>query len=214
MDLYQITYYTGAILGILLCWNLGPLFYVPMFFNIATDIMLDVGLLTTGDMRLSWTIIDGLYCLWVLILANVFRSRIEAVLVFVVVAAAFAYGIYPNLVEAAHDWSRWVELTTRIMQAWSFIISVIILLVLAKTFYLWKMGKGPNDLVVNPRKRFLIPIWFWATIQVLPFAGIPVIGPWLEANRFTIAAHLLVWGWVFLELKFFVQAWYWRNKYG
>lgn len=214
MELLQITYYTGAVLGIILCWNLGPLFYLPMFFNIATDILLDVGILSSGDMRLSWAIIEGLYCLWVLVLANIFKSRAEAVAIFVMIAVAFAYGVYPNLAEAANDWNRWVELTTRIMQAWSIIISGIITLVIVKTLYQWKIGKSINDLAVNPRKRFLIPIWAWATISAMPLEWVPGIGKWLEDYRFAIAGHTLVWGWVLVELKFFVQAWYWRKKYG
>ncbi len=190
------------------------MFYSLLLFNLVTDALLDIGWLAAGDMRIKWTIVDGVYCLWVLVLGNFFRSRKEAVAVFLLVVAAFTYWVLPHHMNAADNWKAWVELTTRIMEGWATIIAGLVMFVAARTYLQYKVGGGFNDLIVNPRKRFLLPIGAWAAIKAIPLAWIPASAGWFETARFPIAAHIMVWGWVFLELKFFFQARYWRRKYG
>lgn len=214
MEIFQITYYTGIAAALFLCWNLGPLFYSYIILNIVTDILLDIGWLAAGDMRLKWAVIQWLDCIWILMLANIFRSRFEAVLMSLLVLIAFGFGIYPRLTEQLGSWEHGVELTTQMMRTWAIINLVIVLLVFAKTLYLWKAKKRPNDLVVNPRRRFLLPIAAFSAIVAVPLEWIPSQPMWLESYRFSIAAHTQVWGWVIVELKFYLQARSWRDKYG
>jgi hypothetical protein len=214
MELYQITYYSGLLLALLLCWNLGPLFYTYILFQISTDVLLDIGWLAQGDMRLKWAMIEWLDCIWILMLANIFRSRFESFVISGLVLIAFSFGIYPSLTEAADSWPRWVELTTEIMRGWAVINLAIIVFAVSKTVYLWKVEHQPNDLVVNPRRRFLLPLGAFFAILAMPMEWIPWHRAWIEAHRFPIAAHVMAWGWVVAEFKFFLQAWRWRRKYG
>lgn len=214
MDAWLISYYLGAVVSLALCFGLGPLFYIPMILNIGVEVLLGSGLLQSMNLRMTFAIIGFLYALWACLIGNVFRSRYEAIIVFTLIGFAFWYGIYPSLTEATRDWDRWVELTTRILRVWSVVIVGVIGLVFARTYIDIVRRKGINDLIINPRKRFLIPMAVWATMIAMTWRWIPGIGEWVENNKFHLGSTALVWGWAALELKFFLQARYWRRKYG
>ena len=214
MELYQITYYFGLIAALYLCWNLGPLFYSYILWQILTDVLLDVGWLAHGDMRMKWATIMWLDGIWILILANIFRSRVEAILVSALVMIAVVVGVYPSLTANADTWPRWVELTTEILRAWAVINFTVISFVIVKTLYHWKVKHRPNDLVVNPRRRFLLPMWAFSAIIAMPMGWIPWQHAWFEAHRFPIAAPFQAWGGVLVELKFYLQARSWKKRFG
>jgi hypothetical protein len=94
------------------------------------------------------------------------------------------------------------------------VILGIVALVIGRTVIAAKEKRGINDLIVNPRKRFLIPMGVWAFFIASTWTWFPGIGEWLEANKFHLGAASLVWGWAALEIKFYLQARYWRRKYG
>jgi len=206
MDLWLATYYVGGITAVILCWNLGSIFYVPMLLNLALEVALGAGLANEFDIRQVVAVTGFLHALWVVVLADVFKSWIEGVTVFVLISLAFVLGVYPSIVESTSDWSRSIELATLIIRTWMLVIVGVVTLVYVRSLL---RTRGPwtlSELVVNPKRRFLIPLGLWALIIVIPLGPLPKLGTWLEENRFHLAGTTLVWGWVIFELKFFLQS--------
>jgi len=214
MDSWQISYYLGGTIAAFLCWNLGWLYYVPIILGMVMDITLSSGLLNGIDFR-QFTAISGfLYALWAVVLSDVFRDRVEGVATFALISLSFFFGIYPSLTETTSDPRRSIELATGILKMWMLVVVGLTLMVVVRSVASKKGRSGLGDLIVNPRKRFMIPLGLWAAIIATPLDWIPIIGAWVESNRFHIAASTLVWGWVVFEIKFYLQALYIRRKYG
>ncbi|MCB9358268.1 MAG: hypothetical protein H6508_00050 [Calditrichaeota bacterium] len=206
MDLWLIAYYVGGGLAIFLCWNLGAVFYVPMIMNLGLEVLLGTGVVRDLDIRHVVAVTGFLQALWVVVLSDVFRNWIEGATVFVLISLAFLVGIYPSVMEPTQNWAQSILLATLIIRTWMYVIVGVVLVVITRSVLQPSSLGGLADMIVNPKKRFLLPLGFWAMIIVVPLEGIPVVGDWMGENRFHLAGTALVWGWVLLEIKFFVQS--------
>lgn len=214
MDPWLIGYFLGGIFAVFLCWDLGLLYSIPIVLGMVLELLLGSGLLSGVDFRQFTATFGFLYALWVMVLSDVFKDRLEGIVIFTLITLSFFFGIYPSLVEATGSAERSLELATGILKTWMLVIVGVVLAVVVRSAFSKKGRSGLGDLLVNPRKRFLIPLGVWAAIIAIPLEWLPRIGEWMEVNRFHIAGNCLVWGWVFIELKFYLQARYWRRRYG
>lgn len=206
MDLWLAAYYVGGIIAVILCWNLGAIFYVPMLLNLGLEIALGAGLAQEFDIRQVVAVTGFLHALWVIVLSDVFKNWIEGATVFVLISLAFVLGIYPSVVESTNDWSRSIELATLIIRTWMLVIVGVVLIVFFRSIITSRWRWALSAMVVNPKRRFLIPIGLWALIILIPLSLTSRLGAWLEENRFHLAGITLVWGWVAIEVKFFLQS--------
>ncbi|MCC6475604.1 hypothetical protein IT157_01000 [bacterium] len=214
MTVFYVSMSIGAILAIALCWNLGRIYFIPMILNFASEFIIPSGLLQYVDVRWYILVTGFLYVLWVMILTDVFRDWFDAVTIYALVIMSFMFGMYPAMEEVAADFDRSVEGATRVLKVGMVVVFGQVLLAVLRSIAKLRFRGGMWDMIVNPRKRFLIPIGLWSGICILPVAWIPGVGDTLETYRYVIASHALWWGWVLLELKFFFQARYWRRRYG
>lgn len=196
--------YAGYALAVFLYWKLGNLFRVPMLVNAAFDVSMNFNLLAGWDVR--WLIaFHGLaWFAWVVALTqSVPRSTFIFILLLDLIVVFER--LYPNMQMAGSGPGFWNLTSTHIVEIWMVSITgVVASVVFRSTILQWWRGRC-SDMLINPKKRFLLPIGAWAA----------VIGilPWLHgylpsaviAQRFAIAGMLLAWGWVLIELRFYLE---------
>ncbi|HEY3296543.1 MAG TPA: hypothetical protein VGL38_14025 [bacterium] len=208
-----IVYYVGFSLAIFLCRNLGGLFWIPMSLDMGFNVAVDSGLLAGWDVRWLSVAYGFAIFVWVLALSGVpGRSAYVAVLL----ADVFAVlnGIAPQLQAVGSGGQFWDATSMRIYNVWMVSISVIVCSVVVKSLALPRLRGRPVDLLTNPKRRFVLPIGCWALILALSDHLQPLLpGPWWDA-KYTISAHVLVWGWVALELPFVLAHYRLRRQYG
>lgn len=204
MSWESVAYYVGYVAAIFLCRGLGNLFFVPMLLNMGFNIALQTGLLSGWDIR--WVIAGHgfLFFLWTATLAGIFDRTTVVILLVMDFFAAYK-GLVSQLQMAGSGGHFWDVTSTTIIQVWLMSILIVSLSAIVKSSIVSKVERGYSELLVIPKKRFLIPIAVWAAIIVLPEYLGSAIPEVVKQNRFTIAGLLLVWGWVAIELPFFIM---------
>ena len=201
MTLQVVIYYVGFAAAILLCRGLGRLFFYPMLLNVGFNISLNLGLFGGWDVR--WLIVAygfGIF-LWVLALTGAWNRTLFVGLLLLDLAVIMN-GLWPVITVAGNGVQFWNYTSTAIIDVWMISILVVVLSTVVKSTLIARFKGKFVDLLTNPKKRFVLPIGAWACIiesaKYLPsFLPSSVV-----ANRFDIAAQVLVWGWVGLELPF------------
>jgi hypothetical protein len=199
-----IVYYTGFVLAIALCRNLGPIFYVPMLFDMGFDIALNLGLLSGWDIRLVMVTYGFAVLLWVLALSGAFSKTTFVTLLLLDLTLIFTK-ILPSLQAAGTGQEFWNQTSTGIFNIWSLSIFVVVLSIVFRSTVWARLHGKFVDLLTNPRKRFLIPLGLWSGIITLGGQLESFLPEWFVERRFQISALALVWGWVAFELPFFLM---------
>jgi hypothetical protein len=204
MDPQRFIYYAGFIAALALCRGLGPVFFYPMLVDLAFDICGMLGWFSGWDSR--WLMVSyGLALLiWVLFLVGSL-TKPTFIAVLMVDIGTFFWRIVPQFQLSGSGQDFWNLASTGINEIWMVSIFVIVASMAVRSTVVARFQGRRADLLTNPRKRFLLPIGVWAGLPPL----LSYLEPWLSASlvedRFTIASHLLVWGWVALELPAYIS---------
>ena len=204
INFQYIQYCVGFVLAIGLCYRLGPIFYIPMILDLAFDLALQFGFLSGWDIRLLMVSYGFAVFVWVIMLSKGFR-KLSPILIMAIDLAFVYQAVLPKLEMAGVGQPFWNATSTAIFTIWN----ISIFLLASSTVFmgsLWqKLRGGFVDALSNPRKRFLIPIALWTGFNVFheTFAG--SIPPWMHHYGYKISSNMLVWGWVVLEMPFFLM---------
>lgn len=197
-------YYVAFIAVIFLARGLGPLFFIPVVLDFVFELCLDWGLLSGWDVRLLIAGFEFAIFLWVLALAGNLRKSTFVVML-VLDLTVMINGMWPQIQAAGSGRDFWNNTSTSIMDVWQTSIVVVVVSMVVRSTIVAKAKREYVDILTNPKKRFLLPIGAWALIQELPIYLKPNVPLWLFDYRFHIAANVLVWGWVALELPFYLM---------
>lgn len=212
MDFVFVQYYAAFVLAIFLCYGLGRIFWVPMLLDLAFDVALKLNWLSGWDIRLLIVVHGFAFFLWVLYLAGTFdRATFVAVLLFDLTLVFIE--ILPDLQAVGTGQEFWNETSTGILDVWLLSILVVVLSVVLRSTLVAKMKGRFVDILTNPKKRFLLPIGAWTAFLTLLNHLEPWVPTWLYDYRFMIGAQILVWGWVAVELPFYLAYRRLRKQY-
>jgi hypothetical protein len=199
MAIQTIIYYAGFVSALALCWGLGPIFFYPMLADLIFDVCLSSGLFSGWDIRLLVSLYGLAAFIWVIALSGVL-AKTTFVAVLLLDMLMIFYKILPQLQLAGTGQDFWNATSTGIYEVWLISIFVVITSMAVRSSLGAKIKGLRIDLLTNPRKRFLLPIGVWAGVTLL----LGNLERWIPVSvfddRFVIAAHTLVWGWVILEL--------------
>jgi hypothetical protein len=197
-------YYLAFIAVILLARGLGPLFYVPLLMDFAFEICLDTGLMSGWDIRLLIIAYEFGIFIWVMALAGNLRKSTFVVML-VVDLAVVINGMLPNIQASGTGQNFWNSTSTAILDVWQTSVIVVVGSMVIRSTVIAKLHGQYVDILTNPKKRFVLPIGAWALIQESLEYLKPIIPLWLYNHRFVIAANVLVWGWIALELPLYLM---------
>ena len=200
----SLVYYLGYGVALALCRGLGKLFFVPMLLNMGFNIALQAGLLSNWDYRWIFAGHGFLFFLWVAALAGIF-DRVTVVVLILVDLLAVYRGLLPQFQIAGTGETFWHMTSTSIIHVWLISILVVSLSAIFKSSLISLWENGYSQLLVIPKRRFLIPIAAWATIILLPEYLGGMLPAFIYQKRFIIAGFALVWGWVAIELPFYIM---------
>lgn len=204
MDIQFIIYVVGYLLAIRLVWGMGPVFYIPMMLFILWDFALLGRLLSGWDIRALVLGYGAFVFAWILALSKG-STRLSPLLLVLLVDLAFVTeGILPQLEAAGTGQQFWNTTSTSILQVWYLTNSLLVLAVVFESTVVAKLRGKMVDLLINPRKRFLIPIGLWTGFDFIHITFSGVLPPWMHESGWKISSTVLVWGWVALELPFFI----------
>lgn len=161
-----------------------------------------LGFFSGWDIRLMMAGYEFALFLWVLALAGNLRKSTFVVML-VIDLAVMAKGMWPSVQATGVGQDFWNDTSTTIVDVWQTSIFVIIASMTVRSTIVARFKGEYVDILTNPKKRFLLPIGAWALVDELPVYLKPIIPFWVFDNRFQIAAQVLVWGWVGLELPFY-----------
>lgn len=204
MDLITLFYYVGFVLAIALCRSLGPIFYVGQLANLGFNLCLQFGLLSGWDIRLLMVFYGFSIFIYVLVLAGNFRKSTFVVILLLDIMVAFD-GMWMPLSANGEGQTFWNVASTSILDVWMVSISIVVSSVVFESSLLARLRGKFADWLTNPKKRFILPIGAWALIWVIAKYCEPILPQWFLASSNAIAAYVMVWGWVFLELPFFIK---------
>ena len=204
VDWGVLFYYAGYAVALVLCRGLGNLFFLPMLANIAFNISLQLGLLTGWDIRWIMVGYGFAFFVWVAALAGTFDRTTVIVLLLADLATVFT-GIQPQLAKIGDGGQFWNATSMSIMQVWIASILIVSLSAIVKSSIVSKIQLGYSEVLLIPKRRFLIPIALWSAVILLPdFLG-TTVPTTIHEKKFVIAGNLLVWGWVAFELPFYLM---------
>ena len=203
MDTSLLVYYVGFALAIFLCRGLGTIFYVPMLIDMSFNLALNFGLLAGWDIRLLMVAFGFGIFLWVLALSGAFTKTTFIAVLLLDLTLVFTK-ILPDLQAAGTGRDFWNVTSTGIVDVWTLSTFVVVMSMVLRSTVVAKIRGKFVDILTNPKKRFLIPLGAWSGIIVLGGQLATFLPPWLSDHRFDIAAHVMVWGWVALELPYFI----------
>jgi len=204
MDFGLAAYYVGHIVAIVLCFELGPVFYGPMLANLAFNVSLSAGAFAGWDIRWLVALYGFGIFVWTLVLAGSVNNLTVVLLVFFDVGTV-AYRIFPSLEPDGVGQEFWNTMGTAIIDVWMMSVFVLVSSSVMRSSLGARIRGTPVDLLTNPKRRFMIPLGAWAGLIVIPTL-IPVHLPEaILARRFDVAAQVLVWGWVAVELPFVIM---------
>jgi hypothetical protein len=205
MAFQTIIYYFGYCAALYLFKDMGRVFFVPMLLNMWFNLFITFEIYRQVDFRWFIALQGILWFIWVIVLANYLRRKLEITLVSFLLLIAFFFGTLPQLLTEFKAFGDMVELGTRIWTAWHFTSLILILVVVIRSTIIARIKGEFIDLITNPRKRFLIPLGLCsATIAVLPLLS-GAVPEDIVIQRFNIASHVLVWTWVAFELPFYIM---------
>jgi hypothetical protein len=168
------------------------------------NVCLNAGLFSGWDIRWLIAVYGFGIFVWVVSLTRTL-SRSLIVSLLVLDLAVVINGFWPMITVAGNGAHFWNYTSTAILDVWMISITVVVLSTALKSTVLAKIEGRFVDLLTNPKKRFVLPIGAWAATIVLMKYLKSVLPSAVVAERFTIASHVLVWGWVALELPFFLM---------
>ena len=197
-------YYVAFIAAIFLARGLGPLFFVPLILDFAFELCLDFNVFSRWDIRLLVVAYEFGLFIWVLALAGNLRKSTFVVML-ILDLAVLLNGVLPNLQATGTGQDFWNNTSTGILDVWQTSIAVIIVSMAVRSTVVARMKGEFVDILTNPKKRFLLPMGAWALLQEIPKYLRPIVPAWLFDYRFEISANVLVWGWVALELPFYLM---------
>jgi hypothetical protein len=175
-----------------------------MIIDLLFDVCLELGFMNVSWLR--WIMVAysfGIF-LWVLALSGAF-SKPAFVALLLTDLLVIAQGIWRPLMASADTFDLVVAMSEAVWSVWLMsTLFVIATAVFRSTIGARMAGRMP-DLLVNPKRRFLLPIGAWAAIIVLPTLISSLVPQYLYEHRFPIAAMVLVWGWVAMELPFILM---------
>jgi hypothetical protein len=197
-------YYVAFIAVILLARGLGPLFFVPLLLDLAFDVGLMTGVMSGWDYRLVIVVYEFGIFLWVLSLAGNLRKSTFVVMLLLDLVMVFKE-MLPSIQATGTGQDFWNSTSTAILDVWQTSVIVVIGSMVVRSTIVAKLQGRYVDILTNPKKRFVLPIGAWALVQELPVYLKPWMPDWIMDARFPIAANVLVWGWVALELPFYLM---------
>jgi hypothetical protein len=201
--LHLIIYYIGFTLAILLCRSLGKIFFVPMLIDLGFNLALNFHLLAGWDIRIFMvTFCFGVF-VWVLALSGAFNKTTFIAVLLADLVMVFVE-ILPSVQAAGTGQAFWNTTSTGIVDVWLLSVFVVICSMVFRSTVVAKVHSKFVDLLTNPKKRFLLPLGAWAGIIVLGGQLHDHLPAWFVHYRFDIAAQVMVWGWVALELPSFL----------
>ncbi len=204
VDPNSLVYYAGFVLAIYLCRSLGAIFFIPMLLDMAFNLALNFHLLEGWDIRLLMVGYGFAVFLWVLALSGAF-NKTTFVAVLLLDLTLIYTEILPSMQAAGTGQDFWFKTSTGIVEVWLLSTFVVVSSIVIRSTLIAKIRGKFVDLLTNPKKRFLLPIGAWAGIILLSGQLRDYLPPWIVRHRFDIAAQILVWGWVALELPFFIM---------
>lgn len=203
VDWIVVTSYIGYVLAVILCWGLGPIFRIPMLINMGFNLSLNLGLLSGWDIRGVIAVYGLAFFLWVLALTQSI-NRLTLVFLLLLDLTVVFCRVLPDIQTAGIGGDFWNTVSTHIVEVWMASIFGLSATTIFRSTLLAKWRHRRMDLLTNPRKRFIIPICVWSgTIAITPWLG-SFLPQTIIQNRFALAAELLVWGWVAVELPFYL----------
>lgn len=196
----------GFIAALVMYWELGWLFRLPMLLNLAVSLLVNYsGILTNEIQTAVFISLYGLlFILWVVILAGLQRGITGAVVSFLLVVVTITVG----MLEAANFDIRmegaWIRLSTTFIYTWTACIFLVILGVFLKSAAI-RWHHGYWNLLLTPKRRALIPIGLWSALICLSELYRTFL-PQLYEIRFVTAAFCLGWGWAAIEFPHFMES--------
>ena len=197
-------YYLGYAIALWLCKDLGKVFLYPMLINMGFNIALNFGAFAGFDSRWVIAIYGFLFFVWVATLAGAF-DRITVVVLLLVELVVVVKGLLPQFQAVGTGFSFWHLTSTVVLQIWMFSILVVCLSAIFKSSILSVWERGYSELLIIPKRRFLVPIALWSLIWTLPHLMSGQIPAVVQQYKSQIAGQLLVWGWVAFELPFYMM---------
>jgi hypothetical protein len=213
MDPGLIAYYVGYAAALVLCFQLGPIFYGPMLANLAFNVSLSLGAFSGWDVR--WVLAFyglGMF-IWVLVLAGSVNN-ITVVLLVLLDVGMIGFRLFPLLAGGGTGEEFWITASTGIIDVWTLSVFTVVGSTLLRSSLGARIRGEPTDLWTNPRRRFLLPLGAWSAMIVIPQVISPDASSVNLDYRFSIAALMLVWGWVAVELPFFLMYWRIHRRHG
>jgi hypothetical protein len=183
-----------------------------MLADMTFDICLMCGLFSGWDAR--WLMVTHGFAVvaWVLALSGELnKATIMTILIMVV--TTMIYRIMPEIQMSGTGWAFWNIMSVGIYEMCQISIFVLVASMAVRSTLLAKLRGYHIDILSNPKKRFLLPIGAWAVILPLFSALVAYLPMTVYENRYVIASHVLVWGWVVLELPYYVLRKRLRVKY-
>jgi hypothetical protein len=204
MAFQTVIYYFGYCVALVLYKDMGRIFFLPMLLNLWFNLLITLKIYQQVDFRWLIAVHGMLWLVWVLALGRVTRSRTETVLALLLIVGAFIFGTLPNLTKPPGTYRGMIELSTRIWTIWYFSAFVVVVAVFLRSTVIAKWKKEFVDILTNPRKRFLLPMGVCSGFIGLTPLLQGTVPEALIIERFNIGSHLLAWGWVVVELPFFI----------
>jgi hypothetical protein len=203
MEVQAIFYYAGYIAALALCWGLGPVFFYPMLADLAFDVCMTTGVFSGWDIRPLMITYGLAVFVWVLVLSRTLTKTTFLAVLAVDLAAIF-YRIVPELQMIGTGQKFWNATSVGIYEVWLISISVVVGSMALRSSIVAKIQNRHVDILIDPRKRFLLPIGAWAAIPPIMSSLESFIPVSVYDHRYVIASHVLVWGWVAMELPFYM----------
>jgi hypothetical protein len=174
-----------------------------MLLNMGFNLILNLGLLAGWDVRGVMIAYGFGFFLWVLALTQSVNKPTLVTLLLLDLAVVF-HGLLPEIQVTGTGPQFWNTVSTHIVDVWmASIFGLSGITIFKSSLLAWIRGHRA-DVLTNPKKRFLIPIFVWSGMIAVPPWFTPYLTSSFVNHRFTIAAELLVWGWVALELPFYL----------
>lgn len=198
-----VSIYSGYAIALFLCRGLGVLFFVPMVLNLIFDLCVRYGVMSGWDIRWVMASYGLLFFVWVLALSGIPNKVTFFVLALAELGSVF-HGLAPELAAVGSGKAFWYGASTTILHVWFTSIFVVAGSAIIRGTIISVHDKGFVTLLTIPRQRFMVPIAMWSGMIMIPHYLHGIVPEWLYQNRFLIAGHLLVWGWVAFELPFYI----------
>ena len=204
MDLQSAIYQIGFLAALSLCWGLGPVFFYPMLADFIFGLCGNAGWFSGWDIRVVMVTYGLGILVWTIVLSGALTKTTFIAVLMLDVATIF-YRILPEIQLNGTGQNFWNATSAGIYEVWLISIFVVVASMAIRSSIVAKITGRRVDLLTNPKKRFLLPIGAWAGIPPLMSCLQPFLSQSLFDNRFVIASHVLVWGWVAFELPPYIS---------